>query len=462
MSAPEATSPAIRRWSGVALLVAAIAIGLLSVWRPSLAAVAVGVVALLALSLVDLSWPVAALLLLTMVGGEYGLAHESLSVGGLNLFPNDMLVLLLAFALAIRFLRSGAVPSLPRDPIDLVLSAFLLYGLLSLARSRPMYGSAGLSAFRLQFFYGALFLLARAVLHGAGARRRLLIAVLIAAAAVGMIGIYNLATGTPAGGQTGSHTFRYLSGLQATVLFFGLAFLIGVIWPHRRPGWSLALGGLCVFGILISQARSVWIGAVLGLGAAVVSTTTWRRKMARIAVVVAVAVLIGSALLAAGVGRGLSSDLAKRASSLTEAGADVTTVWRLFVWSVALHDLKASPLLGLGLGRRFTYYDLVLEKWESQRQLHNSYLELAYYAGAIGVGLLIAFQLLVFARTVRAARRARGTPRESLLLALVASQVCLYAVAATNVVSASLVATTWGWVLAAVSVLEASATEEAA
>ena len=291
--------------------------------------------------------------------------------------------------------------------------------------------------------------------------RRQFIAILVAAAVVGLIGIYNLATGTPTGGRTGSHTLRYLSGLQATVLFFGLALLVGVIWPHRRPAWSGVLGGLCVFGILIAQARSVWIGAVLGLGAAVVSTTTWRRKVARIALVVVAVVLIGGAILAAGVGRDLSSDLAKRASSLTEVGTDVTAMWRFFVWSVALHDLKASPLLGLGLGRRFTYYDLVLEKWENQRQLHNSYLELAYYAGAIGVGLLIAFQFLVFARTVRAVRQARGTPRESLLLSLIASQVCLYVVAATNVVSASLVATTWGWVLAAVSVLEASAAEEA-
>ncbi len=439
-----------------ALLAAAVVTGFLTAYRAPFAAIAVGGVMLLGLSLIDLSWPIAALLLTTMIGGEYGIAHANFSLGGLNLFPDDLLVLLLGFGLLIRFLRHGGAPGRLRDPIDFVLAAYLLYGVFSVARSWPTYGSAALSPFRLQFVYGLLYFLGRAALAEPAARRRIGIAVLIAAGAIGIIGIGNLVTGTPAGGETGSHTYRYLSGLQATVLVFGLA-ILSVVWSRRRPPWSLALGALCLFGILISQARSVWIGVVAAVIVAVASSASRTKLARRLIAGAVVAVLIGLAVVGAGLGRDLTGDLAKRAASLGKVNTDVTAMWRVFVWGVALKDLSHSPVLGLGLGRQFTYYDLSVEKWESNRQLHNSYLELAYYTGAVGLLLLIAFQVLVLVRTARAARAAHGTPREPRLLALIACQVCLYAVAATNVVSASLVASTWWWLLAAVSIGESSA-----
>jgi hypothetical protein len=68
---------------------------------------------------------------------------------------------------------------------------------------------------------------------------------------------------------------------------------------------------------------------------------------------------------------------------------------------------------------------------------------------------LIAFQVMVLLCTLRAARRHCGTPREGRLLALAVCQICLAGVAFTNVVSASMVATHYVWVLSAVSVLEA-------
>ncbi|MBM3316478.1 MAG: O-antigen ligase family protein, partial [Candidatus Eisenbacteria bacterium] len=398
-------------------------------------------------------------MLYCMLGEPWGIAGLSLSLGGLNLYATDLLVLLLAAAWLLGGLRAGRLPARPRDPIVIAMTLYLLYGLFSLARSWPLHGRAALPDFRMQFLYALLFPLCLWAFARPETRRVLLGSVIGAAALISLLGFANAIAGRPVGMTTSSLTYRYLSGLQALAAFFGLSLIAGYVWSRARPAWSLLLGALCLAAVLLAQARSVWLGGALALLVALGGATaaTRRRLLRHLPLVGAVGLIALAAVFALNLG--LTEDLATRAASLAEVSTDLTTIWRLYVWGEAWNDLRASPLLGLGLGREFAYFDAFEGAWRTDRQLHNSHLELAYYTGWIGALLLVAFQLLVLLRTLRAARRAGGTPGEGRLLALAACQVCLAGVSFTNVISASLVATHYIWVLSAMSLLEARAAE---
>jgi O-antigen ligase len=444
------------------LLPIAAMIGALTVWEPALAAGAIAAVILVCLAFFDLSLTIGAVLLFNMLGEPYDLAYLSVSLGGLNVYANDALLIVLAGALLLRGLRRGALPRLPRDTVSIVLLIFFAYGLFSLARSIPLHGSAAITAFRVRFLYGLLFLLCIPVLQDPRSRRRLLAAVLIGALGIGLLGIQNAITGSYVGGRTSSYTLRYLSSLQALALFFGLSLLIGAVWSRRRPAWSLPLGAIYLIGILLSQARSIWLGALLGLLVAVFGSSSWRRNAVRLALPI-VALLVLFIVLGTLTGRvDLTQGIASRAASFAEAPEDLTTIWRLFVWGEALAQLQANPVFGLGLGHRFVFWDIVHNMWEDSRQLHNAYLELAYACGFIAAGLFILFQVLVLLRVLRAGRLVAGTPRESTLLALASCQVCLAAAAFANVTGASMVSTIYVWVLSAVSIVEAREAEKLA
>jgi hypothetical protein len=460
-------------------LAAAALLGLGVTLNPAIAVLVVGGALLAIFALRDLSLLIAATLLFNMLGEPYRLAYQSISLGGLNLYANDILLVVLACALLLKGLRtasdsgrapggrraasgSGAVPDglrtaarTARDPISIVLVTFIAYGFFSLARSYPLFGSAAVTIFRVRFLYALLFFLSIPVLRDPRSRRRLLIAILFGAAWISLSGLYNAATGSFVGGRTSSHTYRYLSSLQALAVFFGLSLLIGVVWARRRSLATLMLGGLYLVGILISQARSIWAGAIAGMLVAVFGSHDWRRNLVRLALPVGIVLLV-FVLIGSLTGRvDLTQGIVTRAASFTAAPEDLTTIWRLYVWGEALRQLQVNPLIGLGLGHPFVYFDVLQDSWDDSRQLHNTYLELAFSSGAIATLLFALFQALVFLRTLSAARRGRHSGLRPTLLALAASQVCLGAAAFANVVGDSMVSTIYVWILSAVSVVVA-------
>jgi len=437
----------------VALL--AVALGAATVLDPVLAFFAVAGLAALFFAARDASALIVATLLAGMIGEPWDIAYANVSVAGLNLYPADLLILLLLAAWVLATLRDGAVPAPARRRSDLALWALLAYGLFALARGLQLHGSTALPAFRQQYIYPLLYFLALWALRDRAARRQLLIGIFAGALAITLLGFYNALTGQPVGSATSTFSYRYLSGLQALAIFFGLALLAGYVWTRARPVWSLVLGAIYLAGVFLSQARSVWLGGVLGgIVALFAASGRSRSQLLRYAPLVAL-VLVLSIGAVVTVNMGMTADLATRAASVTDVSEDLSTMWRLFVWGEAVKELQHQPLLGLGLGHQFKYYDVIDDEWKANRQLHNSYLERAYLSGAISVLLLIAFQFFVLVVTLRAARRAAGRPREGELLALAGCQIALAGVTFTNVVSASLVSTLYVWVLSAVSVLEA-------
>ncbi len=455
-SSPDRAAP--RSWPVVPTALAALAIAGLTVFSPIAATAVVAAAMLSVLALADVSAVLAVAVALSMALERTNYANTSLSLGGIDLYPNDLLVGALSAAALVTAARSGGVPALPRDRISLTLVAFLCYGLFSTVRSLGLHGWAAVLGFRIQYFYALLFPLTLWALRSERARRGLLVAVLVSGVVTGLQAIWNVVTDTPVGSLTGSRTARYLSGLQALVLFFSTVLLAAV---HRRVGRApaLLLGGLYVSGILVSQARSIWLGGLVAVGFVTLATRGWRGFARGVAIGAFISVLLVGGFVATGSLDRLPvvGDVSTRVTSLSELDQDATAIWRLVVWGEALLALRADPILGLGLGKPFVYFDSIKGEFDDDRQLHNSYLELAYYTGFLGAAFLIAFQVFVLQATLRAARTTSDRERADRLRALAACQVALAAVAFTNVIGASMTATTWSWVLAGASMAEARA-----
>ncbi|MBM3318819.1 MAG: hypothetical protein FJY75_13300, partial [Candidatus Eisenbacteria bacterium] len=110
-----------RRRSIAAVALLALGIGGATVSHPPLAVLAVLGAGAACLALANPGVLVAAHMLYCMLGEPWGIAGLSLSLGGLNLYATDLLVLLLAAAWLLGGLRAGRLPARPRDPIVIAM-----------------------------------------------------------------------------------------------------------------------------------------------------------------------------------------------------------------------------------------------------------------------------------------------------------------------------------------------------
>ena len=187
----------------------------------------------------------------------------------------------------------------------------------------------------------------------------------------------------------------FTGGVAATVLFAQVA-------SRRVRVLLIAVIGLCLLGILLSETRQVWVGAAAGVVAATAVSPRLRRLLP-------VGVVIGAALLAAV----YFSTPALQAQLKSRTG-DQRSLWdRENSDAAALRMFEARPLVGFGWfefpaeGVRF-YHVAGKYPLTSVTQVHNVALSNAAELGALGVGAwLIA---VVIAMLSPLTRRRRGPP----------------------------------------------------
>jgi putative inorganic carbon (hco3(-)) transporter len=148
---------------------------------------------------------------------------------------------------------------------------------------------------------------------------------------------------------------------------------------------ALAIGVLCLVGAFLCLERSVWIGAILGTGVAMLATRGLRRYLPHLAATIAVAVIGALALIP-----GLSDSVSQRAN---EQG----TIWdRQNLTRAAVNMIEAKPLFGFGWSRfssesadyfqQSPHYPLTA----TSAGVHNTPLTYAVDLGLIGMTLWIA------------------------------------------------------------------------
>lgn len=196
---------------------------------------------------------------------------------------------------------------------------------------------------------------------------------------------------------------------DANDLAFVLATTVPVgIWlaihapRHRRL--AVVATGIVVVGLMLTFSR----GALLGLGAGLIWHAVTDRRQAR--------VLLGSGLVAAVLAVALVQMNAAAIATGLGAKANISEYnveSRFTAWAAALDLAGAHPIVGIGPGNFGLYYHEITDSPPGTFALevaHNAYVDLVTELGLSGLGLFVAYLVMVLARSSVAVAGSRGPP----------------------------------------------------
>lgn len=213
--------------------------------------------------------------------------------------------------------------------------------------------------------------------------------------------------------------FAYLLALYVTVAA-GLCFSASARWWLRILAAYTAILSLPV--LLLTQSRSGWIAAIVGVGAVVLISASRdgikRLAIAGIALALSVTVVVGGLWQ-------FSSVFQQRVKDALRGNM------RVLVWQDTLTMIEDEPVWGHGPGSYRWLYPGYKQAYAtadlSPRYAHNEYLHMAAEYGLAGTGLFLGGLAVAGIRMLRRHRRLASAD-DALLLAAVVG--CLAATAA--------------------------------
>ncbi len=287
------------------------------------------------------------------------------------------------------------------------LLLFFILCALSLVNSGP-YLEKGLKA--LFFKWGGfmlVFLFVREALAEAARRRRVGWAVLIAAAIIGLDGLFQFLTGAdlfygrpifelpPPFYQAMTAVFKNSNDL-ASYLVLGTSVALGfsVEATTRRSGWIFwLLTVLLSTCLLLTFSRGAWAGFFLGALLMALISRRWKALLPGLFLLAIPVLLHFSA--SGQVALDLSFGTGKQTSGLSG---------RSELWGMAMQLIRENPFLGKGIG---TFMD-----YSGQRLLtmaanyaHNCYLQIAAESGIPSLVAFLLFLGTLFVKGIQAFRK---------------------------------------------------------
>ncbi|WP_370328373.1 O-antigen ligase family protein [Euzebya sp.] len=312
-----------------------------------------------------------------------------LEVGGIAVYPEDVVTVLVGVVLAAWLLRGAAL----RTPQLLVCLALALVG-ISIARGAAQFGlpAAINEARETLYFLGGVLLGSFAPVDAAG-RARLARGWLVVAGGLVVLAVIRwgiVVFDIPLRGGWYIPDFGGLRVLYASgSLAIAIAYLI--VLPRLvtgRAGWADRLMALAFAGtVVVLQHRSVWAVALLGTAATVV----WLRHALDRRVVAVV--VVGGVLLSIAALTTLDTGALVARASETDAADSNTWEWRTSGWAdlIATASRQSGPvevLLGLPYGTG--WLRSVSAGFDVTVPPHNFYLEIGLRIGVLGLGLVVA------------------------------------------------------------------------
>jgi O-antigen ligase len=90
------------------------------------------------------------------------------------------------------------------------------------------------------------------------------------------------------------------------------------------------------------------------------------------------------------------SYLVEKYAAIINPSNDITSLWRMEIWSEAISKVQKSPWLGLGIGVQQTYSKSGFSHYEG---LHNTYLDIAINTGLIGLVIFVSMIFIIIFKT---------------------------------------------------------------
>ncbi len=294
------------------------------------------------------------------------------------------------------FVRRVFVDGLPvaGHGVDRVLLAYLAYGALSVIPSLVV-GTDLLGWFREYLTVATLFLYfpLREILNGEPERRVVFGAgaLLVIAIAINNMVNYGLKA------AAANYLWELLGARQAANAHFLFPALIalGALAVHLEgpKRFVAAFAWLSVGAALVlTFARGFWIGAVVGTGVVyLLSPRTVRSRAARYALIIALVSTAGVLLFGGDFSGRLLQSVGDRLVSSGKSLDDISLRARFVESQAILERSLWSPVVGNGVGARFTFYDVLSKVTVTTPYSHDGYLFLLFKVGIIGTGMFIVW-----------------------------------------------------------------------
>ncbi len=223
-----------------------------------------------------------------------------------------------------------------------------------------------------------------------------------------VLGAYYLATGTSATDslQLSTGGTRYLGIAIATYLAAALLLALlnlGIEDRASRRALHLCIAALAAFGVTIAFTRAIFVALAVIVPILLIGSRRLRGAVASMVPVLA-PVLVLAALVVPLAAPQLLSTFESRITA--SPGNDSSVTWRRRAYQVAMRGVDEQPLLGVGFGRRATFF-VNGEPNLIEGDPHNGFIYLLAGGGVFALGsflLLIAVYLRDVWRRLGAAR----------------------------------------------------------
>jgi putative inorganic carbon (HCO3(-)) transporter len=371
----------------------------------TIALVAVGgaalIVALLLTAYVDVAWLFSAAIVLTLFSGNWR------QLGFPNLVSPDRLMLILAFVVFL--LRDPSIGRRPYVRLTRTHAALLVaaaYAVCSAIAAGTIGDRSALAPLIDRFgIVPFLLFLVGPVAFASERQRRILLGTFLAIGAyLGLTGLFegiglhalvfpSYIVDSSYGIQPDRARGPFVAAAVEGVALYYCAVAAAVAVATVRQTWvrrlAAAIAALCLFDLIFTLERSIWIGAVVASLIACTMAPALRRYVPAMAVAVAIAVVGALALIP-----GLHGRASERVS-------DQLTTWdRLNLNRAAENMVMARPLLGFGAGtfkdRSPPYFqqDPNFPLTNTTGEIHNVFLSNAAELGLVGTVLWLLALLL--------------------------------------------------------------------
>jgi O-antigen ligase len=215
--------------------------------------------------------------------------------------------------------------------------------------------------------------------------------------------VYYLATGTvqqeaSSGLTTGG--YRVLTLTTALFLTGALVLALLNVERERRTGRQVLhvlVGGLAMFGIVVSYGRGVWYAVAAVLIVLYLMRPRLRRATAVVLPLCLPFVVLGGLLLARGA-PGFLDQVVDRAT--TFHSSDPSVNWREEAYKAIWAQVEESPIIGVGFGKEANF-TADFTRFHITQDPHNSYLFLWAGGGLLTLGAFLLLYVLFVADSWR-------------------------------------------------------------